>query len=329
MRTKVRRFLRLSLLSFSMTAAAVLSTPASSQDYPSKSVHIIVPFGAGGPGDTHTRLLAQRLSEEFKQPFIVEPRPGAGATIGTDAVAKSAPDGYTLLVVSNAHTGNDSLIAARRGSLLRDFVPVSGMNYSDMVLVVNPGVQAKSMKELIELAKKNPKTINYASSGIGTAYHMAGELLKYMTGIDIVHIPHKSSGDMRTNVAGGHVQMTFDAVTSAASSVKDGSLRALAVSGKQRSAVMPAVPTVSETVAPGYETTVWFGVMAPAGTPEAVLAKLDAAVQRAIVHPQVQQVWDKQGVVPLKMNRAEFGTFLRNDIDKWANVIKSAGIALR
>lgn len=329
MRTKVRRFLRLSLLSFSMTAAAVLSTPASSQDYPSKSVHIIVPFGAGGPGDTHTRLLAQRLSEEFKQPFIVEPRPGAGATIGTDAVAKSAPDGYTLLVVSNAHTGNDSLIAARRGSLLRDFVPVSGMNYSDMVLVVNPGVQAKSMKELIELAKKNPKTINYASSGIGTAYHMAGELLKYMTGIDIVHIPHKSSGDMRTNVAGGHVQMTFDAVTSAASSVKDGSLRALAVSGKQRSAVMPAVPTVSETVAPGYETTVWFGVMAPAGTPEAVLAKLDAAVQRAIVHPQVQQVWDKQGVVPLKMNRSEFGTFLRNDIDKWANVIKSAGIALR
>lgn len=320
---------RLSLLSLFAVMALLSSKSAWAQDYPNKPVHIIVPFGAGGPGDTYTRLIAQRLSEEFKQSFVVEPRPGGGATIGTDAVAKSNPDGYTLLVVSNAHTTNDSLMEKRRGSLMRDFVPVSGLNYSDMVLVINPGVQATTMKELIDLAKRSPGTINYASSGIGTAYHMAGELLKLMTGINIVHVPHKASGDMRTNVMGGHVQMMFDAVTSAATSMKDGSLRALAVGGKQRSAVIPDVPTISETVAPGYETLIWFGLMAPAGTPEEIINKLHSAVQRAMVHPDVQQLWDKQGVIPFRMSRSDFGAFLRNDIKKWDEVIKSAGIPLR
>ncbi|MGZ6006696.1 MAG: Bug family tripartite tricarboxylate transporter substrate binding protein, partial [Rhizomicrobium sp.] len=185
----------------------VASLPAAAQDYPSRQVRIVVPFGAGGPADIYARILAQHLTEQLKQSFYVEDRPGAGSIIGTDAVAKSAPDGYTLLVMSNTHTTNESLIANKPFQLMRDFVPIAPVNYSDLVMVVNPSLPAKDLAAFIALAKAKPGELNYASSGPGTPYHMAGELFKAMSGTTIVHVPHKASGEARNSVIGGHVQM--------------------------------------------------------------------------------------------------------------------------
>src|SRR6187455_3768614 len=209
--------------------------PASAQNYPNHPVKLIVPFGAGGPADVYARVLAQHLSEETKQSFVVEDRPGAGSIIGTDAVAKSTADGYTLLVMSNTHTTNESLLPNKPFQLMRDFVPVATINYSDLLMVVHPSVPAKSVKEFIDLAKKEPGKLNYASSGVGTPYHMAGELFKSMSETDIVHVPHKASGEARNAVIGGHVQMMFDAITTMAPNVAAGQVRALGTSAAKRS----------------------------------------------------------------------------------------------
>src|SRR5512144_2123502 len=252
MAVKAREELEMSLslraAAFALTLAGPLAFPlspaaAQAQDYPSRPLKIVVPFGAGGPADVYSRVLAQHLAEARKQPFVVEDRPGAGSLIGTDAVAKSPPDGYTLLAMSNTHTTNESLIANKPFQLMRDFVPVAGINYSDLVMVIHPSVPAKDLKEFIAYAKSKPGQLNYASSGPGTPYHMAAELLKAMTGTDIVHVPHKTSGDMRTSVLGGHVQMMFDAITVLAPNVREGKFVALGTSGKARSPVMPEVPT--------------------------------------------------------------------------------------
>src|SRR5262245_32851137 len=194
-----------------LASGLALSAPVASraQDYPNKPVRIIVPFGAGGPADVFSRQLAQHLSDSLKQSFVVEDRPGAGSIIGSDAVAKSAPDGYTLLTMSNTHTTNESLTPNKPFQLMRDFVPVAAINYSDLVMVIHPSVPAKDLKEFIALAKSKPGQLNYASSGPGTPYHMAGELFKTLSGANLVHVPHKASGEMRNSVIGGHVQMTF------------------------------------------------------------------------------------------------------------------------
>ena len=226
---------------------------AGAEDYPNRPVKIIVPFGAGGPADLYARVLAQHLSDTLKQSFIVEDRPGAGSVIGTDAVAKSPPDGYTLLAMSNTHTTNESLLPNKPFQLMRDFVPVTPINSSDLVMVVHPSVPANNLQEFIALAKAKPGELNYASSGPGTPYHMAGELFKAMSGTDIVHVPHKGSGEARNSVLGGHVQMMFDAVPTMAENIKSGQVRALGVSGTKRSAVLPEVPTIAEAGVPGYE----------------------------------------------------------------------------
>ncbi len=301
------------------------ASSAFAQDYPTKSVRMIVPFGAGGPADVYARLLAQHLSDLLKQSFVVENRPGAGAIIGTDAVAKSPPDGYTLLVMSNTHTTNESLIPSRPYELMRDFVPVSPINYSDLLMVAHPSAGVKDLKEFIALAKKEPGKLNYASSGPGTPYHMAGELFKAMSGTNIVHVPHKSSGDMRSSVMGGHVQMMFDAITVTAQAVQGGQLIALGTTGKQRSSVMPNVPTVAEAGVPGYEATIWLGVMAPAGTPKPIVDKLNAEIVKIMNRPDVKEAWAKQGAVPMSMSPAEFDKYLRADIEKWAQVVKVSG----
>jgi tripartite-type tricarboxylate transporter receptor subunit TctC len=302
--------------------------PAASaaQDYPSRPVKIVVPFGAGGPADVYSRVLAQHLSEVLKQPFVVEDRPGAGSIIGTDAVAKSPPDGYTLLAMSNTHTTNESLVPNKPFQLMRDFVPVAGINYSDLVMVVHPSVPAKDLKEFIAYAKANPGKLNYASSGAGTPYHMAGELFKSMTGTDMVHVPHKASGEMRNSVIGGHVQMAFDAITTMAPNVKAGQVRALGTSAILRSTVLPDVPTIAEAGVPDYDTTIWLGIMAPVGTPKEIVDKLNAEINKVINRADVKEAWDKQGAVPLQMWPAEFDAYLRKDIAKWARVVKAAGI---
>jgi tripartite-type tricarboxylate transporter receptor subunit TctC len=298
---------------------------AAAQGYPSKPVKVIVPFGAGGPADVFARVLAQHLSESLKQNFIVENRPGAGAIIGTDAVAKSAPDGYTLLLMSNTHTTNESLIPNKPFQLMRDFVPISPINYSDLLMVAHPGTGVKNLRDFIALAKSKPGALNYASSGPGTPYHMAGELFKAMTGTDIVHVPHKSSGDMRSSVMGGHVQMMFDAITVMAEGVRSGQLVALGTTGKQRSTVMPEVPTVAEAGVPDYEATIWLGLMAPKGTSQEIVDKLNAEIAKVMTRPDVKENWAKQGAVPMPMSPAAFDKYLRADIEKWAQVVKVSG----
>jgi tripartite-type tricarboxylate transporter receptor subunit TctC len=317
------RFRLTALACLALTSALPL-TPAGAQDYPSRTVKIIVPFGAGGPADIYARQLAQHMSESLKQSFVVENRPGAGSIIGSNEVAKSPPDGYTLLVMSNTHTTNESLTPNKPFQLMRDFVPVAAINYSDLVMVVHPSVPAKDVKEFIALAKKDPGKLNYGSSGPATPYHMAGELFKAMSGTDIVHVPHKASGEMRSAVIGGHVQMAFDAVTTMTSNVKAGQVRALGTSAAKRSSVLPEVPTIAEAGVPGYESTIWIGVMAPTGTPKAVVDKLNAEINKVINRPEVKAAWDKQGAVPLPMSPTQFDAYLRKDIEKWAKVVQAA-----
>jgi tripartite-type tricarboxylate transporter receptor subunit TctC len=304
-------------------AFVMIAAPALADDYPSKPVKIIVPFGAGGPADVTARLLAQILQDRLKQPFVVEDKPGAGAVIGTIEVARAPADGYTLLMMSNTQTANESLLPQRNYELMRDFVPIAPVNTSDLVIVVNPSVPAKTFKEFIALAKSEPGKLNYASSGIGTPYHMAGELFKVMTGTDIVHVPHRSSGDARTSVLGGQVQMMIDAVTTMAPNVTAGQVRALATTGKARSSVLPDVPTADEAGVPGYEATIWLGVMAPKGTPQAVVDRLNAEINTAIKQPETIKLWAAQGATPMTMSPAEFDKFLRADIVKWAGVVKT------
>jgi len=313
-------------LGFAAAALAGLVLPAGAQDYPTKPVRIIVPFAAGGPADVFSRQLAQYLSESLKQSFVVEDQPGAGSIIGTNAVAHAAADGYTLLAMSNTHTTNESLVPNKPFALMRDFVPVSPINYSDLVMVVHPSVPAKDLKEFIALAKSKPGGLNYASSGTGTPYHMAGELFKSMSHTDIQHVPYRGSSGARNDVLGGQVQMMFDAITTMAPNVQAGQVRALATTGEKRSTVLPDVPTVAEAGVPGYEATIWLGIMAPAGTPKEVVEKLNAGINKVIARPDVKGAWAKQGAVPLVMTPAEFDKYLRADIDKWANVVKLAGI---
>ncbi|MGE5337742.1 MAG: tripartite tricarboxylate transporter substrate binding protein [Gemmatimonadota bacterium] len=300
--------------------------PAAAQEYPSHPVKIIVPFASGGPADVYARFLGQRLQEAMGQPIVVEDRPGGGSLIGTDVVAKAAPDGYTLLMMSNTHTVNESLIPNKPFQLMRDFVPIAPVNYSDLLLVVHPAVPAKTVKELLDLAKAKPGGLNYASSGPGTPYHMAGELFKAMAGVDIVHVPYKGSSGARTDVIGGQVQMMFDAITTMAPQARAGKVRALATTGKTRSAILPDVPTVSEAGVPGYEATIWLGLMAPAGTPKPIVDKLNAAITRIVSQPDVRTAWQQQGAVPMTMTPEEFDRFLRDDIAKWANVVKIAKV---
>jgi tripartite-type tricarboxylate transporter receptor subunit TctC len=262
------------------------------------------------------------------QSFVVDNRPGAGAVIGTDLAAKSVPDGYTLLLMSNAHTVNESLIPNKPYNLLKDFVPVAPINASDLVLVANPGTGLSQLSDVLQRAQAQPGKMNYASSGPGTPYHMAGELFKSMAQINMVHIPYKGSSGARTDVIGGQVDMMFDAVTTMTEQVRAGKVRALAVTGKQRSEVLPEVPTLHEAGVPGYEATIWLGVMAPRATPKAVVDRLNDAISKIASQPDVRQAWGKQGATPLVMNPAAFEKYVQDDVAKWARVIKSANIKM-
>src|ERR1700716_1306550 len=310
------------LLATASLATPVLVTQCLAQDYPTRPITIIVAFGAGGPADVTARLIGNVLQEQFGQPFVVENRTGAGGVIGTLAAAKSPPDGYTLLMMSNTQTANESLVPTRKYELMRDLVPIAPVNYSDLVIVVHPMVAAKTLAEFIALAKSQPGKLNYASSGQGTPYHMAGELFKTVAGIDVVHVPYRNSGEARSGVIGGQVQMMIDAVPAMAPNVIENQVRALATTGKGRSIVLPNVPTVIETGISGYEATIWLGLMAPAGTPKPIIDKLNAAVNAAVKRPDIVKLWTAQGAVPMSMTPEEFDKFLRGDIMKWAEVVK-------
>ncbi|HYC34963.1 MAG TPA: tripartite tricarboxylate transporter substrate binding protein [Usitatibacter sp.] len=304
---------------------ALASVVASAQGYPARPVKIVVPFAAGGPADIYARAIGERLGAALGQAFVVENRPGGGAIVGTDLVAKSPPDGYTLLMMSNTHTVNESLIKEKPFQLARDFVPVAPVNYSDLLMVVHPSVPANTLAEFVALAKAKPGTLNYASSGPGTPYHMAGELFKSMAGVDVLHVPYKGSSGARTDILGGQVHMMFDAITTMAPNVRAGKLKALGSSGKARSTVLPDVPTVSEAGVPGYESVIWLGIMAPAGTPRAVVERLNAEITRAANAPEMKEAWARQGAQAMAMSPDEFARFVRDDIDKWGRIVRASG----
>ena len=324
--TSIRRLALAALLGLGTLAAPMLAqAQVQAQDYPSKPVRIIVPFAPGGSADVFGRFIAQRLQEATGQNFVIDNRPGAGSVIGTDAVAKSPADGYTLLLMSNTHTVNEALIPVKPFVLMRDFVPIAPINYSDLVLVAKPSLPFATLADLIKAAKSKPGGMSYASSGPGTPYHRAGELFKALAGISIVHVPYKGSTGARTDVLGGQLEMMFDAIPTMSEHIKAGKVKALATTGRTRSAVLPDVPTMIEAGVPGYEATLWLGLMAPKGTPAAIINKLNAEVGKITSNPEVRRTWSTQGTTAMTMSVDEFTRYMNEDIAKWAPIVKLSG----
>jgi tripartite-type tricarboxylate transporter receptor subunit TctC len=308
-----------------LTLAAAFASPGwpvYAADYPSRPVRIIVPFGAGGPTDVYVRAVAIELQKSLGQPFVIENRPGAGTTIGTEYVAQAAPDGYTLLMVSSTQTVNETLYKDKPYQLLRDLVPIAPLEQNDLVLVVNPSVPANTLAELLALARAKPGTLNFGSSGPGSNYHMAAELLKNLTGIDIVHVPYKGSTDMRVDILSGQIQMLFDSIPTMAPYVKADKVRALGTTGLARSPILPGVPTIAEAV-PGFEFTQWIGFMAPKATPEPIVDLLHNAITGILSRPDLKQAWEKQGATPMVMTQPQYAAFMAAEVAKWAKVIKA------
>ena len=308
-----------------LAAMSLAAVPAQAQDYPNRPVRIVVPFAPGGSADVFGRYVAQKLQDALGQNFIVDNKPGAGSVIGTDAVAKAAPDGYTLLMMSNTHTVNESLLKNKPFELMRDFEPVAPINYSDLVLVAKAGAPFNNAAELIAAAKAKPGGMSYASSGPGTPYHMAGELFKAMAGIDILHVPYKGSGGARTDVLGGQLEMMFDAIPTMVEHIKAGKVKAIATTGRSRAAILPDVPTLSEAGVPGYEATIWLGLMAPKGTPAAIVNRLNAEMAKITTNAETRRLWSAQGTTPMTQGVDEFTRYLNDDITKWARIVKISG----
>jgi tripartite-type tricarboxylate transporter receptor subunit TctC len=313
------------LVSFliALLTAGFAAGPLTADEYPSRPVKIIAPFGAGGPTDVYTRAVAEELRQALHQTFIIENRPGAGTTIGTDLVAKASPDGYTLLMISGTQAVNETLYSKKPYQLMRDLVPVAPLIDSDLVLVVPSSLPVKSVGELLALARDKPGTLNYGSSGPGSNYHMAGELLKHLTGIDIVHVPYKGSTGMRTDILSGQIQMLFDSVPTMASTIKGGLVRPLATTGKTRSSILPDVPTFEEAGVPGFRATLWVGFMVPAGTPQPVIDLLNRTIGKIVTRPDIKAAWEKTGAVPITMTQPEFKSFVEAEIAKWAKIIEA------
>ena len=298
---------------------------AFAEDYPSKPIRIIVPYPPGGFNDTLARTLGQKLTEKWGQSVIVDNRPGGGTTIGANLAAKSAPDGYTLLIVSFAFAVNPALYPSLPYDTTKDFAPIVLAASTPNLLVVNPDLPVKSVKELIGLAKSKPGKLNYASAGNGSSNHLSMELLKSLTGIDAVHIPYKGSAPAVTDLIGGQVDLMFDNVPNVLQQVKAGKLRAIAVSGRERSPFVKDLPTVAESGVPGFDVSVWFGIVAPAGTPQPVVAKLNAEINRILKLPDIKQTFNSQGVEPAGGTPGEFSAFIAAQTTKWAKVVKDSG----
>ena len=305
-----------------------LATSAFAQGYPTKPAKVIVPYPPGGPTDIVARVVSQKLSEQMGQQFIVENRPGAGGNIGAEAVAKSPADGYTLLVATTAHAINPALFKSLGYNLVKDLAPVSQLTSGPLVIVANPSLPVKNVKELIALAKAKPGTLNYASSGNGQSTHLSAELFGAMAGVKMNHIPYKGSAPALTDVMGGQASLMFDTMLSAMPQVKNGKLKAIAVTSAARSPAAPDVPTVAESGLPGYEAIAWNGLLAPAGTPAEVVNKLNAELKKALDAPDVKDRFSAQGFGAAWNTREAFAKFMQAELDKWAKVVKVSGATL-
>ncbi len=312
-------------LAMSMLATGAFAN-AAAQDYPSKPVRIIVPFAPGGGTDLSARIIAQKLSESLAANFVVENRPGAAGIVGTETVAKSKPDGYTMLVVSSSHAMNPAMYEKLPYDTARDFAPISLLLSGPTLVVAHPSLPAKNARELIALAKARPGTLTFASAGHGTPPHMAGELFKALAKIDILHIPYKGNGPAYTDLMAGQVSLMFPNIATSMPYVRTGRMRAIGVGSKQRSAIAPEIPTINESGLPGYEMSSWFGLLAPAGTPAGVVTRLQQEITRIFKQADVREKLLAQGVEPVGSSPQEFMAFLAAETTQWAKIIKSSGL---
>jgi tripartite-type tricarboxylate transporter receptor subunit TctC len=321
MRISRRHYLRIAA---GLASLPVLARGASAQAYPARPVRIIVGFAPGGAADITARLIAQWLTDQLAQQFIVENRPGAGTNIGSEAVINSAPDGYTLLLVSVANTVNATLYEKLNFDFLHDIVPVAGLVRGPLVMDLALAVPAKTVPEFIAYAKANPGKINMASAGNGTPSHMAGELFKLSTGLDLVHVPYRGAAPALTDVLAGQVQLLFDNLPTSLEHIRAGKVRPLAVTTAERSPSVPDLPTVAEFV-PGYEVSSWFGIGAPRGTPAAVIDKLNSAINDGLADAKLQVRLAELASIPMRLSPAQFATLIVAETVKWARVVKLSG----
>jgi tripartite-type tricarboxylate transporter receptor subunit TctC len=313
------------ILKIGMLLSALVSGAVAAQPYPVKPVRIINPFSPGGSLDLVARLLAKSLTGDLGQQFIVENRPGAGGTIGVELVAKSPADGYTLLIVQSSITVNPSLQRKIPYDPVRDFEPISKVSSYMFFLVAHPSLPARSVKDLIALARSKPEQINYASVGVGSGTHLSGELFSHMAGVKLTHIPYKGTGQVMPDLLGGQIALSFGS-TSVVPHVKSGKLVALGVTGARRAPVLPDTPTVAESGLPGYEVTAWNALFAPAGTPQAIVSRLNELVRKNIAQAEAKSVMDAQGLDGDTSTAAELSSLVKSELAKWAKVIKLAGI---
>jgi tripartite-type tricarboxylate transporter receptor subunit TctC len=306
-------------------ALPVLSRTARAQAYPSRPVHIIVPYAAAGPNDIVARVVCQWLSENLGQPFVIENRPGAGSNIGTEMVVHAPPDGYTVLVVSVSHAINATLYEKLSFNFVRDIAPVASIMRVPNVMVVNPSFPARSVREFIDYGKANPGKLNFASSGIGASNHMGGELFKFMTSLDMMHVPYRSSGPALTDLISGQVQVMFDSIASAVEHIRSGRLRPLGVTTATKADALPEVPVIADTV-PGYELSNWFGFGMPRNTPADVVMSFNKSVNEAIADPKLKARLAELGGILMPGSPADFGKLIAEETEKWGKVIRSANI---
>ncbi len=308
-----------------LLALTAFAGPAAADDYPTRSIRLIIPFAPGGSNDVVGRIIANQLGQKLGKQVFVDNRSGAGGVVGSDLAAKATPDGYTLLVISIAHAVNSWLYKLPYDPI-KDFVPVSILATGTNVLSVNPNVPVHSVKELIDLAKQKPGFLNYASAGIGSFQHLSGELFKLMAGVDIVHVPYKGGGPSMLAVIAGEDQVMFSSIVQTVPNIQSGQLRALATGGETRSPILPDLPTIAEAGVPGYVATNWWGIIAPAGTPQPIVDKLHDTIAELLNSAETKKYLDNEGAAPVHMSSAEFGKFIESEIAKWGPVVKKAGM---
>jgi tripartite-type tricarboxylate transporter receptor subunit TctC len=322
-KTTMNRFEGIALVVLLLLAVA----PAAAQTWPAKPVRLIVPFSPGGSTDITARILAQKLTDAWRQQVIVDNRAGAGGNIGAEAVARAAPDGYTLLLATTGVMSiNMYLYRSLAYDAARDLAPVTQIGALPLILVVHPSLPAKSVKELIAIAKAKPGALTYASSGVGGATHMTAELFRMMAGVDIVHVPYKGSGQALVDLVSGQVVVAFDQIVSSMPHVEAGKLRALAVTSAKRFASVPRLPTIAESGVPGYDAISWNGIAAPAATPAAILGRIQGDVARALALPDIRERFAKDGIEPVGSTPEQFAAHIRSEREKWGKVVKAAGI---
>ena len=320
-----RRWLVLAVAGVTVLGGNALAQTSSAATYPTRAIRLVVPFPPGGPTDVMARIVAPRLAEKLGQPVIIDNKPGASGMLGADAVAKAAPDGHTLLVNASIHVINPSLYPKQPYDAIADFAAIGNLAEVPLVLSVNPKVPARSVKELVALAKTVATPLAFASSGNAAAQHLSGEAFKVAAGIDMLHIPYKGSAPALTDLIGGQVQLMFDSMPSSMPFIKSGQIRALAVTTPQRSSALPDVPTVAESGYPGFNMSTWYGVWAPAGTPAAIVQRVSSEIAAIVRAPDVRAQLDKLGAEPVGNTPAEFTAFTKAELVKWAVIVKQSG----